>query len=82
MFIKLFKYFGEINSLSKLQHPKYDLNVLFKVGLSCISKTFNDLPFGFPLHIHTYPKVITFWIETLMALNKRLEILVDKSLDL
>jgi hypothetical protein len=58
------------------------LKILFKFGLSRISKTFNDLPFGFALHIHTHPKAITFWIETLMALKKRLEILVDNSLDL
>jgi hypothetical protein len=58
------------------------VKILFKFGLSHISKTFNDLPFGFPLHIHTHPKVITFWIETLTTLKKRLKILVEKSLGL
>jgi hypothetical protein len=58
------------------------LKILSKFGLSCTSNAFNDLPFNFPLHIRTHPELITFWIEILMALKKRLEILVEKSLDL
>jgi hypothetical protein len=58
------------------------LKILSKFGLSCTSKSFNDLPFNFPLHIHTHPELITFWIETLVALKKGLEILVEIFLDL
>ncbi len=42
---------------------KYDLKILCKFGLSCISKVFNDPSLIFPLLIHTHPKPITFWIK-------------------
>jgi hypothetical protein len=58
------------------------LKILFKFGLSCTSKAFSDPPFSFPLHLCIHLEPITFWIEILAPLKKRLEILVGKSLDL
>jgi hypothetical protein len=58
------------------------LKIVFKFGLSYTSKAFNDPPFSFPLHLCTHLEPIIFWIEILVPLKKRLEILIEKILDL
>jgi hypothetical protein len=55
----------------------YDLKILSKFGLFLISKAFYNLPFSFPTSICNHPKLISFGIETLIALKKGLETLVD-----
>ncbi len=67
-------------ALSKSRYSKYDLKILSKFDLFRTLEAFNDLPFS--LRIHTHLEPITFWIETLVALKKSLEILIEKSLDL
>jgi len=65
LFHKSFKQSSEICKPFKLWYPKYDLKILYKFGLSCTLKTFNDPSISFPLQIHTRPKPATFWIKNL-----------------
>jgi len=55
---------------------------LFKFGLSRTWKAFKVLPHNCFFHVHTQLEPMTFCMETLIALRKRLEILVEKSSDL
>jgi len=56
---------------------RYYLNLVYLV----LNKPLKVLPHSFPFHICTQPKPMTFWMKTIEAFKNKLEIFIEKSLD-